>query len=90
NYGSNLTATEKELGACVSDIGEDVTQVACYERGELVDANSIDMAGRDITNDIAQGLDSSYETAEKVKHQYGHAIYDSASNQDIYTVEQVD
>ena len=85
NYGSILTATEKELGACVIDIGEDVTQVAFYERGE-----SIEMAGRDITDDIAQGLNTSYETAEKVKHQYGHAFYDSASDQDIFTVEQVD
>ncbi|WP_304997020.1 cell division protein FtsA [Staphylococcus aureus] len=89
NYGSILTATEKELGACVIDIGEDVTQVAFYERGELVDADSIEMAGRDITDDIAQGLNTSYETAEKVKHQYGHAFYDSASDQDIFTVEQV-
>ena len=48
------------------------------------------MAGRDITDDIAQGLNTSYETAEKVKHQYGHAFYDSASDQDIFTVEQVD
>ncbi|HCY6027262.1 TPA: cell division protein FtsA [Staphylococcus aureus] len=90
NYGSILTATEKELGACVIDIGEDVTQVAFYERGELVDADSIEMAGRDITDDIAQGLNTSYETAEKVKHQYGHAFYDSATDQDIFTVEQVD
>ena len=36
------------------------------------------------------GLNTSYETAEKVKHQYGHAFYDSASDQDIFTVEQVD
>src|SRR5699024_8448452 len=28
NYGSVLSATEKELGACVIDIGEDVTQLA--------------------------------------------------------------
>ena len=90
NYGSILTATEKELGACVIDIGEDLTQIAFYERGELVDADSIEMAGRDITDDIAQGLNTSYETAEKVKHQYGHAFYDSASDQDIFTVEQVD
>ena len=34
NYGSILTTTEK-LGACVIDIGEDLTQIAFYERGEL-------------------------------------------------------
>lgn len=90
NYGSILTPTEKELGACVFDIGEDLTQVAFYERGELVDAESIEMAGRDITDDIAQGLNTTYDTAEKVKHQYGHAFYDSASDQDVFSVDQVD
>lgn len=90
NYGSILTPTEKELGACVIDIGEDLTQVAFYERGELVDAESIEMAGRDITDDIAQGLNTTYDTAEKVKHQYGHALYDSASDQDVFSVDQVD
>lgn len=90
NYGSILTPTEKELGACVIDIGQDLTQVAFYERGDLVDADSIEMGGRDITDDIAQGLNTSYATAEKVKHQYGHAFYNSASDQDIFTVEQND
>lgn len=90
NYGSVLTPTEKELGACVIDIGQDLTQIAFYERGELVDADSIEMAGRDITDDIAQGLNTSFETAEKVKHQYGHAFYNSASDQDVFTVEQID
>lgn len=90
NYGSILTPTEKELGACVIDIGEDLTQVAFYERGELVDAESIEMAGRDITDDIAQGLNTTYDTAEKVKHQYGHAFYNSASDQDVFSVDQVD
>ena len=90
NYGSILTPTEKELGVCVIDIGEDLTQVAFFERGELVDAESIEMAGRDITDDIAQGLNTTYDTAEKVKHQYGHAFYDSASDQDVFSVDQVD
>ncbi|MDU3969329.1 MAG: cell division protein FtsA [Staphylococcus epidermidis] len=68
----------------------ELTQVAFYERGELVDAESIEMAGRDITDDIAQGLNTTYDTAEKVKHQYGHAFYDSASDQDVFSVDQVD
>ncbi len=46
------------------------------------------MAGRDITEDIATGLNTSYETAEKIKHQYGHAFFES-SDHDVFTVEQV-
>lgn len=90
NYGSLLSATERELGACVIDIGEDVTQVSFFERGELVDADSIEMAGRDITSDIAQGFNTTYDAAEKIKHQYGHAFYDSASTHDVFSVQQVD
>ncbi|AVL78497.1 cell division protein FtsA [Staphylococcus ureilyticus] len=89
NYGSVLSATEKELGACIIDIGEDITQLAFYERGELVDADAIEMAGRDITEDIAKGLNTSYETAEKIKHQYGHAFFDSASDHDVFTIDQI-
>ena len=44
----------------------------------------------EILQTILHKLNTSYETAEKVKHQYGHAFYDSASDQDIFTVEQVD
>ncbi|WP_210124071.1 cell division protein FtsA [Staphylococcus sp. GDY8P91P] len=89
NYGSVLSATEKELGACIIDIGEDITQLAFYERGELIDADAIEMAGRDITEDIAKGLNTSYETAEKIKHQYGHAFFDSASDHDVFTIDQI-
>lgn len=90
NYRSILTPTERELGACVIDIGEDLTQIAFYERGELVDADVVTMAGRHITEDIQQFLNTTYETAEKIKQQYGHAFYDSASDQDVFTVEQLD
>ncbi|UXR70318.1 cell division protein FtsA [Staphylococcus sp. IVB6246] len=90
NYRSILTPTERELGACVIDIGEDLTQIAYYECGELVDADVVLMAGRHITDDIAQFLNTTYESAEKIKQQYGHAFYDSASDQDVFTVEQLD
>ena len=67
-----------------------MTQVSFFERGELVDADSIEMAGRDITSDIAQGFNTTYDAAEKIKHQYGHAFYDSASTHDVFSVQQVD
>lgn len=90
NYRLVLTPTERELGACVIDIGEDLTQIAFYERGELVDADVVFKAGRRITEDIAKFLNTTYETAEKIKQQYGHAFYDSASDQDVFSVEQLD
>ena len=89
NYQSILSPTEVELGACVIDIGEDLTQVGFYERGNLVDADTIEMAGRSITTDIAKALNTTYDNAEKIKQQYGHSFYDSASDQDVFSVEQI-
>ena len=52
NYQHVLTDAEVELGAVVIDIGLDLTQFAYYERGSLKYANSIGLAGRDITLDL--------------------------------------
>src|SRR5699024_1027848 len=30
-----------------------------------------------------------YDNAEKIKQQYGHSFYDSASDQDVFSVEQI-
>ncbi|KAA1042712.1 cell division protein FtsA [Macrococcus equipercicus] len=90
NYKHILTPTEVELGACVIDIGDQLTQVAFYERGTLVDADSIPVAGAHITADIAQALNTSYDKAEKIKEQYGHAFFDLASEQDVFHVVQND
>lgn len=90
NYKNILTPTEVELGACVIDIGDQLTQVAFYERGTLFDADSIPVAGAHITNDIAQALNTSYDNASRIKEQYGHAFYESASDQDVFHVTQND
>ncbi|TDM07344.1 cell division protein FtsA [Macrococcus lamae] len=90
NYMNILTPTEVELGACVIDIGDQLTQVAYYERGTLFDADSFPVAGAHITGDIAQALNTSYDKAEKIKEQYGHAFFDLASEQDVFHVVQND
>ncbi|UBH23188.1 cell division protein FtsA [Macrococcus armenti] len=90
NYQHILTPTEVELGTCVIDIGDQLTQVAYYERGTLFDADHIPMAGSVISEDIAEALNISFDDAEKVKEQYGHAFYDLASEQDVFNVTQID
>lgn len=90
NYKHLLSATEVELGAVVIDIGDQLTQVAYFERGSLYDADCIEMGGQNVTNDVAYALNTTFEEAEKIKEQYGHAFYDLASEQDIFTVSQND
>lgn len=69
-----LDRRQKELGVCVIDIGAGSTSIAVYEEGGLIHATTIGLGAENITNDVAIGLRSSIDTAEKVKIQHGHSV----------------
>src|SRR5699024_5661503 len=72
------------------DIGADLTQFGYYERGALKFAGSLPVGGSHITNDLSEAFNTPFEIAEKVKHQYGHAFFDLASDEDIVKLPQRD
>ena len=57
-------------------MGLDLTQFAYYERGSLKYANSVGIAGREITLDLVEEFNTSYDEADQAKEQYGHAFFD--------------
>lgn len=62
-----LTETEKELGVALVDIGGGTTDVTLFVDGSIAHSVVIPIGGRNITNDLAIGLRSSLESAEKIK-----------------------
>lgn len=64
---SSLSATEKELGCVLVDIGGGTTSVAAYLDGALSYSGVIPIGARNVTNDLAIGLRLSLESAEKIK-----------------------
>jgi cell division protein FtsA len=71
---SVLTKKQKDLGVAVIDMGAGTTSMAVYEEGHLVHIGVIPIGANHITNDIAIGLRTSIEVAEKVKLKYGIAL----------------
>ena len=69
---SVLSKRQKDLGVCLVDLGAGTTSLAVYEEGDLLHTAVLPVGCMHITNDIAIGLRSSIETAEKVKLQFGH------------------
>lgn len=67
-----LTEQQMENGVAVIDIGGATTSVAVYEEGDLQYIAVIPMGGVNITNDLAIGLKTDPEIADKVK--LSHAI----------------
>ena len=64
---ATLTDTERELGVALVDIGGGTTDVALFVDGSIAHSAVIPIGGRNITNDLAIGLRSSLEAAEKIK-----------------------
>lgn len=69
-----LTDQDKDLGAMALDLGAGTTSACVYENGEILDLQVFPMGGNNITNDIAVGLKTYVDIAEKIKVNEGAAI----------------
>lgn len=74
-----LNEQQLENGVAVIDMGGSTTSVAVFEEGDLQYASVISVGGNNITNDLAIGLKTDPEIAEKVKLTHGSAVPQSGS-----------
>ena len=70
-----LTEKQIENGVALIDIGGATTNVAVYEEGDLQYIAVIPIGGVNITNDLAIGLKTDPEIAEKLKIEHASAIF---------------
>lgn len=82
-----LSEDEKELGTAIVDIGGGCTAIGIFTRGKLVYANSIPLGGVHITRDIAYGLCTSIENAERIKVLYGSTIVTSIDENERIAIQ---
>lgn len=85
-----LNKRQKEMGVLLVDIGGGTTSIAVFEEGELSHAAVIPVGSMHITNDIAIGLRTSLELAEKIKIGYGSAIPETISEQEKINMSTLD
>ncbi|PIZ74292.1 cell division protein FtsA [Candidatus Peregrinibacteria bacterium CG_4_9_14_0_2_um_filter_41_14] len=78
-----LSKRQKELGVVHIDIGHGGTSVAVYEEGTLLHTAIVPVGGESVTNDIAIGLRTAIDTAEKVKIEYGTCMPDDIPDREI-------
>ena len=68
-----LTDQDKDLGAIALDLGAGTTSACVYEDDEILDLQVFPIGGDSITNDIAVGLKTYIDIAEKIKVNEGVA-----------------
>ncbi|TIT90968.1 MAG: cell division protein FtsA, partial [Mesorhizobium sp.] len=80
-YASGLAALvddELEMGAACIDMGGGTTTISVFSEGKFVHGDAIAIGGNHVTLDMAKGLSTSLDAAERLKVMHGSALPGSA------------
>ncbi len=84
-----LADDERELGVCLIDIGGGTTDIAVFADGAIKHTCVLGLGGYHVTNDIAVGLRTPFEEAERIKKRFGAASARLLGSDDVITVPSV-
>ncbi|MBU0727468.1 cell division protein FtsA [Patescibacteria group bacterium] len=88
-----LSRRQKELGVVVIDVGCGSTSISVFEEGATLHTASLPVGGESVTNDVAIGLRTSIDTAEKIKIEYGNTSPDEVNDRetiDLSLISKID
>lgn len=84
-----LSPEEKELGVALVDIGGGTTDICVFSKGSIVHSAVISIGGNHLTGDIAVGLRTPTNEAEKIKQKWGCALTAMIDREDTIEVQSV-
>jgi cell division protein FtsA len=84
-----LSDEERELGVMLVDMGGGTTDIALYHDGTLKHTAVLGIGGNHVTNDIAAGLRTPFNDAERIKRRYGFAKAKMATAEERVEVPSV-
>lgn len=88
-----LSRRQKELGVVVIDVGCGSTSLSVFEEGATLHTASLPVGAESVTNDVAIGLRTSIDTAEKIKIEYGNTAPDEVNDRetiDLALISKID
>ncbi len=91
-YASGLAALvddELEMGAACIDMGGGTTTMAVFADGKFVHADSIPVGGSHVTMDLARGLSTRLDHAERLKVMHGSALPAVSDDRDVVSVQPI-
>jgi cell division protein FtsA len=86
---ASLVEDEMDLGVTLIDMGGGTTGIAVFYDGNVVYADSVPIGGNHVTSDIARGLSTPLNHAERIKTLYGSAITAPTDEREIIDVPQI-
>jgi cell division protein FtsA len=86
---ASLQEDERDLGVCLIDIGGGTTDIAVFSDGSIKHTSVMGLGGYHISNDIAVGLRTPFDEAERIKKKFGVAASRFLSSDDVISVPSV-
>lgn len=86
---SAVLEAEKDLGVALIDIGGGTTDMAVFTNGEIFYTAVLPIGGIYVSKDIAVGLRTSQEEAEKAKIEYGCATVDMVEEGEVFEISSL-
>lgn len=84
-----LTEEERELGVLVLDMGGGTTEITLHHNGTVKHTAVLGIGGNHVTNDIAAGLRTPFNDAERIKQRYGFAKASMAMDEERVEVPSI-
>jgi cell division protein FtsA len=86
---SALTEDERELGATVIDMGGGTTSLAVLHEGNLLHTAQVPVGGWQVTNDLARGLSTPLDQAERLKTMFGSLFGTIEDEREMLSLSQM-
>ena len=91
-YASGLAALvedEVELGCAAIDMGGGTTTISVFAEGRLVHTDAVSLGGHHVTTDLARGLSTRIEDAERLKVVHASALPNAGDERDIVSIPPI-
>lgn len=92
-YASGLAALvddESEMGSACIDMGGGTTTLSVFLNGRFIYCDAIAVGGNHVTMDLARGLSTRLEDAERLKVLHGSVLAGASDGEDMVTIPMID
>jgi cell division protein FtsA len=82
-----LTESEMEVGALIVDIGGSITNISVFHDGAIRHTATVSLGAASVTNDVAVGLRTTLDQAERLKIGHGAALATLIDPEEMLSVQ---
>ncbi len=86
---ASLVADEAEMGCACVDLGGGTTTISVFNEGKFIFADAVALGGHHVTMDLARGLTTRFDDAERIKVMHGSSLPSACDDKDVISIPPI-